>query len=653
MTKSTHAFAARFRAIARERIAKVRASLDAGDADEARRELHGLKGEARVVGFEAVAKLAHALEEMLEQGVERARIDHHIAQVEDELEADPASAPTTRLEAAPVERQEAPGLESLSAVAKRAAESFLRVDLQQLTRVTRAIGELRTTDGDLTRLIAALEELAETSRDESARRARSALALAHQLVFDHRQRCDAITDALRRLRMVPLHELLDPFPRAVAQLATQLGKEVEVVVSGADIEIDRQVLEVVTEPLLHLVRNAVDHGIEAPDERRARGKPATGRIWLRARASGGTARIEVADDGGGVDVEAVRRAAGVDTIEGDEQLLAILSRHGLSTRDEVSEVSGRGVGLDVVKRRVEAVGGRIELATRRGHGTTFAIELPTSMVLGAMVCLEVEGLALALPPYELDRVVDGSTITIEHAGRGLAVRVDDRFIPFVDLGVLIERCTEPRPRARVLILRHGERMLAVGVDAFAGTRPVSEQRLDPFLEGLAIVRSVAVLAGGELAVVLDTAEIVRRADRHHGVRRAQPSGEAATPAQVRRVLVVDDSELTRDLVVSALRELGLEVVEAVDGARALEELERTEVSLVVTDLDMPVLDGFELIRRVRASRTARLPIIVLSTRGSDADIERASTLGADAYLVKSRLELDQLRRVVRRYVEVP
>jgi CheY-like chemotaxis protein len=322
----------------------------------------------------------------------------------------------------------------------------------------------------------------------------------------------------------------------------------------------------------------------------------------------------------------------------------------------VSEVSGRGVGLDVVKRRVESVGGRLRLRTEAGVGTTFALELPTSMVLGAMVCVEVEGARYALSPHEVARVVDGREVGAERAGGGPVVRIDGRPVPLFDLGVLTEQASDSRERPRVLVLRHGERAIAVSVDAFRGTRAVSEQRLDPFLDGLEIVRSVAVLANGELAVVLDTAELIRRADAVLGDApkrtAAAPSGSSARTSGVRTVLVVDDSELTRDLVVSTLREMGLPVREAVDGAGALAQLEAEEVGLLVTDLDMPVLDGFELIRRVRLSPRARLPIIVLSTRGDDGDVRRALGLGADAYLVKSRLELDHLRRVVRRYVEV-
>ena len=653
MTGGRGSFAARFRAVAAERIARVVAALDANDPDEARREIHGLKGEARVVGFEPIAEIAHALETLLAESAPRPQLDEGVALIDHALELRPDEEPPgmaafLRRERASTEPSVA---EPLAWIASRAADSFLRVDMDVLGRLTRSVSEVRATERALLGLVASLGELL---HDDDRGQAHHAQATARQIAFDHRERCDAITSDLRRLRTVPLGQLFEPFPRAVAQLAAQLGKEVRVTVIGADVEVDRHVLDVVTEPLLHLVRNAIDHGIEMPEERRARGKDPCGQLSLRARAIGSAVELEVEDDGSGVDVDAVRAAAGIDALEGEEALLDALCRHGLSTRARVSEVSGRGVGLDVVKRRVESVGGRLRLRTEAGAGTTFALELPTSMVLGTMVCVEVEGARYALSPHEVVRVVDGREVGAERAGGGPMVRVDDRPVPLFDLGVLTERASDSPERARVLVLRHGERAIAVGVDAFRGTRAVSEQQLDPFLDGLEIVRSVAVLANGELAVVLDTAELIRRADALAGdaPARQAPSPGPSSPSAVRTVLVADDSELTRDLIVSTLREMGLVVLEAADGARALAQLEVEDVDLIVTDLDMPVLDGFELIRRVRLSRRARLPIIVLSTRGDDGDVRRASELGADAYLVKSRLELEHLRRMVRRYVEV-
>ncbi len=640
-------FAARFRNVARERITTVRAALDAGDPDEARREIHSLKGEARVVGFEPIARIAHALETLLAEGAPRAQVERAIALVEHGLELDPSAEPPgmhALLDRGAVDDAPAPS-EQLEAIATRAADAFLRVDMQLLAKLTRSISEMRATERSL---LALSGQLAELTTEHDPSRARAVLESARRLAFDHRQRCDVVTDDLRRLRMVPLGQLFEPVPRAVAQLAAQLGKRVEVVVVGADVEVDRQILDVVVEPLLHLVRNAIDHGIEAPDVRRASGKPEHGRLTLRARATAAV-ELEVEDDGAGIDEEAVR--ARVGAIEGSDSLLDALCQHGFSTRADVSEVSGRGVGLDVVKRRIESVGGRLRLTTERGRGSTFALELPTSTVLATMVCAEVDGARYAISPHDVVQVLDAHATREEMAGGRRIVRVEGRPVPLFDLGVLTEQSPSSRPRAHLIVLRYGERSIAVGIDAFRGTRSVSEQRLDPFLEGIAIVRSVAVFASGELAVALDTAELIRRAD---GSRELERAPAAPAPAAARgRVLVVDDSELTRDLVVATLRELGLDVLEAVDGAGALAKLEAEEVSLLVTDLDMPVMDGFELIRRVRLSRRSRLPIVVLSTRGDDADVRRASELGADAYLVKSRLEIEQLRRVALRYVERP
>lgn len=660
--------AQRFVAVAKERVARIRQQLgaihapDGGPADdgELRREAHTLKGEARVLGFGRVGDAAHAFEELLvpgwtHDGAQLGIVARALDEIDDVL--------ATAFEPADDARDGAPS-SALDRIARLAGDAYLRVDLEALAALARTIGELRVDELELGRLVDELEVVSSRADELDVARdvrtsLRRTLSRAKQLAFDEHHRLEQLNDRLRAIRMVPLGTLLEPFPRATRELATALGKAASVEIRGASVEVDRQVLDVIADPLVHLVRNAVDHGIEAPDVRHAAGKDPAGVLRISARSSGSVVTIEVEDDGAGVDVRALRDALSVRGESADEALddaaiLDRLCRHGLSTRAHASDVSGRGVGLDVVKRRVESVGGRLTLRTRAGEGTRFTLEVPMSSLLATLVSAVLDGVRYGLSAHEVAQICDVRELAVEPLGSGLAVRIEERPVPFVDLAALLhERGRDPRERASAMVLVLGERRLAVAVDRVVGTAPVLQQRLDPFLDRARAVRSTAVLASGGIAIALDVQELFRRADQTaaDGVR-APALARGPAPASRARVLVVDDSELTRDVIVSTLREMGLDVLEAVNGQRAIELLSATSVDLVVTDLDMPMVDGFELLRRLRATPGAStLPVIVLSTRGGPADIARASELGADAYLTKSRLELDELRRVVASQLE--
>lgn len=674
------AFVARFRTLARERSVAIRARVarlatgvgDDDDLAEIRRDVHTTKGEARVVGLAQVGQALHEIETLLEASdllADAAKLEALIARLDavDDLLDAPAPAGAGGESVAPA-APVAPAL--LERAAKQATDARLRVDAAALSRIARAIGELRAGEADLDRVVDDVAQIAELVRrddaEDAGRRVRIAsdlrrlAARVKQLAFEQHTRLDRLVQHVRDVRMVPLATLLESLPRAGRELAADLGKEVEVAVSGADVEVDRQVLDVIAEPMLHLVRNAIDHGIEPPDERLGQGKARAGRIDLSARSLGSQVVVEVRDDGRGVDVARlgdVLRERGEGDLDpallDEEDLLEILCRAGLSTRRQVSDVSGRGVGLDVVKRRVESVGGRLSLRSIVGAGTTFRLEVPMSALLAPMVGVVVGEARYAFAPEEIARLVELRSAAIEGVGRGRILRVDDVPLPLFDLAALAGTARrDAAARETALVLSHGARRIAVAVDRVVGTVPVLQQRLDPFLEGAETVRSVALFATGELAVVLDLAALFRAA----AGRLAAPddvldAGEGVA-RRARRVLVVDDSELTRDVVVATLREMDVDIVEAIDGRAALEAMARSKPDLVVTDLDMPIVDGFELLRRIRNEPAwASLPVIVLSTRGSAADVQRASELGADAHLVKNRIELDQLRRVIEAHLD--
>jgi two-component system chemotaxis sensor kinase CheA len=649
--------------VASERLARVRALAaaldDAGPSagevlEEIGRELHTLKGEARVVGAPEVAQAVHAAEELL-RGEARSPADFVSALSERLDVVDELSFQTDVRAAGPDEKL--PLIERLLGATD---DTFVRVSLDVLGGLGEAAAELRVGESDLAQLFDELTTFLPALPPDVAARQRRCIARGRQVVFEQHHRLAQLHDRVRAARMVRLSTLLAPFPRAARELGAELGKEIEVSIEGAGVEVDQKVLELLREPLVHLVRNAVDHGIETPEQRLVAGKPRAGHLVLRARTLGPTVTVEIEDDGRGVDVEAVAaalraRGESVEVPASPEGLLELLCRHGLSTRTATTEHSGRGVGLDVVKRRTESLGGRLSLRSRPGHGTSFVLAVPMTTVLSAVMCMEVDGVLYGLAPHEIERVEAMQGATIEHAGSALVVRTsdddDEELVPLADLGTLLDGTPrDPRRRSYFLVAVDGSSRLALAVDRFVGTQVVLQQRLDTFLERNAALRSVAVLASGQLAVALDAAHLFAR----RGVWEDAPVGtrtQGSTTGKKRTALVVDDSELTRDVLVSVLRELGLDVVEAANGQLALDALGPMTPDVVLTDLDMPVMDGFGLLARLRMRHT-EVPVVVLSTRGSPEDIARAVELGADAYLIKTQLDLDELRDVVRRHLRV-
>ncbi len=638
-------FQRQLRQIALDRVRRIRAHLarqpeDAEQAralrDEALREAHTLKGEARITGRADIATLAHEIEASLEGDVDAAALEAQLGALE-------ALANTS------ASKEDAP--EGLEASLKH---TLLRIELEQISELTRACSELRALHRDwaeLTRELTALTQSGVTGR------LRRVATRARELVFEQDQRTSVLERDLDTLRMLPLSQLFGHLRFAARQIANDLNKPVEVRIEGGTLSVGRQVLDAMSEPLLHLVRNAIDHGLESIDERLRAGKSAVGLLVMRAEQAGRVVRLTIEDDGRGVDTEAMRQAlqsrGWASHGEGDaaspEALLQHLFEPGFTTRSEATEISGRGFGLDIVRRRAEGIGGSVRVTSEPGAGTRFVVTVPVSITANPVVSVEVDGATYAFASNEVATVQIMSTVTAQRAGVASLMDVDGRLVPLRDLGELLggERRTR---RDAVIVIESDAGELAVTVDRVLPVTAAVRQGLDPFLEGLSVVRGT-VNSAGRLVTLLDGRELQRLARDTTGGDVDAPR-DAREPAARARVLVVDDSELTRDVLVAALVGLGCEVVEAVDGARALETLEGADIDLVLTDLDMPVMDGFELLEQIRArAATSRLPVVVLTTRASKSDLERASELGADAYLTKADFKTSELASLVRRHVE--
>jgi two-component system chemotaxis sensor kinase CheA len=474
-------------------------------------------------------------------------------------------------------------------------------------------------------------------------------------------------DRVLKLQLQPLRGSLLALARYAREIGRSLKREVEVVVEGEETRLDRRIAHELDEALLHLVHNAVDHGIEAPEVRQGRGKPQAGRIRLSAVATGSRVRLEIADDGTGIDPKRVRQQAVqaglVDAAAaaalGHDEVLRLLFAPGFSTRKKVSETSGRGVGLDVVAAAVNRAGGEVFVFSEPRHGTTVAVEVPVARRGEHVLLLAVGALRLALPSAVVRRAtrLDAESV-VERDGRSYARRqgretaadprsdqrhdAGDRLLAFVPLARLYGQT----PAANQVLLEGlvSGQPLALAVDEVLGeeevlVRPITRKAAtDRLLEG------VALLASGQPVGVLSPAVLAQRELLH-----ALPAVAARAVRQRVRVLLVEDSLVTREMERRLLEDAGFEVAAAADAAEALSRLGEAAFDCVVTDIEMADMDGFELTSQLRGmEHFAHLPIVVVSTRDRPEDRLRGLKAGADAYLTKQSLDAGELVQLVRR-----
>jgi two-component system, chemotaxis family, sensor kinase CheA len=483
------------------------------------------------------------------------------------------------------------------------------------------------------------------------RQLQSTLRRLRETIAEESERVENIEVEVRELRLVPLERLFEAYPRAIRDMAREEDKRVKLEIEGSDVEIDQAVLERIEEPLVHLIRNAIDHGIESPDERNRNNKSPNATLRLGASQSGSRVVITVQDDGRGVDPDLVlQRAATQGLISADvaflgpEQAMELLFAPGFSTRHMASELSGRGIGLDTVKSAVEAMGGVVQGVSELGRGTRFEISVPVSLVRAPVLVVELGSHFYGLPPIHVHSVIaEGDVDRINNR----AIRVDGELMRLADMAALLGVPSAHSRSGTIVVIQQGSEHLAVRVDRVVTETHVVQKDLSPLVSEGRLATGTAVIGHGQLVVLVNVAALM------HGslgvARRPEPAPRAQKPRS--RVLVIDDSELTRDILVNLVMRIGYDVVEAVDGADGLSRLAADPVDLVLTDLEMPVLDGFGLLEKMRATPQYRdLPVVVCSTRGSDEDKQRAADLGADAYVVKARFNEDELRHTLERFL---
>lgn len=683
------------------------------------RLLHTLKGSARMAGAMSLGEQVHGLESALERALENGLAP---AQIIDELEIgiDQTGQAIAALGGGePIAAPARPAVPETGGEAAEAAAGSLRVRAELIDRLvneageigiarTRIDGELRTVRRSLLDLTENVIRLRNQLREleiqaEVQMRARVGNVDTREdfdpLELDRYTRLQELTrllaesvgdvttvqqnllrnldgaeaalnaqgrltrdlhQALMSVRMVPLSSLADRLYRVVRQTAKDLGKRANLEIRGGQIEIDRSVLERITAPLEHLLRNAIAHGIEAPAARLAAGKPESGEIVLKASQQGNEIVLELCDDGAGLDYARIaERARTAGLLAADEtpdprRLANLIFVPGFSTAQSLSAVSGRGIGMDVVKSETAALGGRVDIDSTPGQGASFRIHLPLTLAVTQALLVKAGKQTFAIPASLVTQVQELKQEALEAVRSAGELEWQGQRFPYRYLPALLGEpgaTPEPQRYSWLLLLRAGNDSLALHVDGLRGNQEIVVKNVGQQLARVVGISGATVLGDGEIVPILNPVALAGRALPTAAAQTPPPAtvAEAAHPT----VMVVDDSLTVRKITGRLLEREGYKVMTAKDGVDAIEQLIDRVPDVILSDIEMPRMDGFDLLRNLRADpRLAQVPVVMISSRTADKHREHARNLGATAYLGKPYQE-DELLALLRGYTAQP
>ncbi|MGZ4953634.1 MAG: hybrid sensor histidine kinase/response regulator [Methylobacter sp.] len=475
---------------------------------------------------------------------------------------------------------------------------------------------------------------------------------------------DELLDNMKKALMLPFSTLMEVFPRLVRDLARNGGKDIELEIRGGEIEADRRILEEIKDPLIHLLRNCVDHGIELPDIRASRDKPLRGKINIVIfPRSGNRVEIDVSNDGAGIDTVKVKAAAAQLGIQqqkdasgpDDDADMKLIYQSGVSTSPIITEVSGRGIGLAIVREKVERLGGLIAVETQQGVGTTFRIELPLTLTTYRGVAVRVAMQTFVLPVSHVERSLRIRRDEIRTLENRETILLGDQTLSLAWLGDVLGIAGQDASDAllhQVLVLTAGEKRIAFVVDEILGEQEVLVKSLGRQLSRVRNISGATILSSGKAVPILNVTDLLKSAllTARTGIGRTLES-KAETKAPKQAVLVVEDSITARSLLKGILEVAGYKVATAVDGIDGLTQLRSGEFDIVVSDVDMPRMNGFDLTAKIRSDKKlADLPVVLVTALESREDRERGVDVGANAYIIKRSFEQSNLLEVLRRLI---
>ncbi|SDS02340.1 two-component system, chemotaxis family, sensor histidine kinase and response regulator WspE [Pseudomonas asplenii] len=552
-------------------------------------------------------------------------------------------------------------LSSKSLVETQRLKPYL-ASLQRLRRMQgnsqRALDSLGDQLKSVGLSLEAEEALADARRQlaESQQMLTAQIAELDEFGWQAGQRAQVLYDTALACRMRPFADVLGGQARMVRDLGRSLGKQVRLEIEGEKTQVDRDVLEKLEAPLTHLLRNAVDHGIESPEQRVLAGKPAEGLIRLRASHQAGLLVLQLQDDGAGVDLERLRRniverklsPAETAAQLSEEELLTFLFLPGFSLRDKVTEVSGRGVGLDAVQHMVRQLHGAVVLEQEAGQGSRFHLEVPLTLSVVRSLVVEVGGEAYAFPLAHIERMLDLPTEEIVQLEGRQHFWHEGRHVGLVAASQLLQRPAGEHAgdTLKVVVIRERDAVYGLAVERFIGERTLVVLPLDPRLGKVQDISAGALLDDGSVALIVDVEDILRSVDKllNTGrLERIDRRNRQASEVARKRILVVDDSLTVRELQRKLLLNRGYDVAVAVDGMDGWNVLRAEDFDLLITDIDMPRMDGIELVTLLRRdARLQSLPVMVVSYKDREEDRRRGLDAGADYYLAKASFHDDAL-----------
>ena len=608
----------------------------------------------RLSANQAVRIRSHLLDRLVAQAGEviitRSRIEVDIGQLRASLADLTDNLDRLRQQLRDIEVQAESQMQSRLAQAKDSQQGFDPLEFDRFTRVQELTRMMAESVNDVATVQRTLQKTVQSTEDALSAQARQTRELQRGLL---------------RTRMVEFEGIADRLYRVVRQAAKESGRQVRLDIVGGSIEMDRGVLDRMTPSFEHLLRNSVAHGIEDVAVREWAGKDATGLIAIELRQEGNDVSVVFRDDGAGLDLQRIgarAHALGLLPHDGEvspELAADLIFRAGFSTADQVSELAGRGIGMDVVRTEVAALGGRIETHTTRGRGTEFKLVLPLTTAVTHVVMLRIGAVSIGVPSSLVELVQRPGAADLETAYRTQHHRFGNEDVPFYWAGALLQssaRSERPVGRANtILIVRSAAQRVALHVDEVLGNQEVVVKNLGPQLSRLAGMAGISVLASGEVALIYNPVALaVVHGDEARALQARDSMAQSASdavdgPQAAPLVLVVDDSITVRRVTQRLLQREGFRVTLAIDGLQALERLKEERPAVVLSDIEMPRMDGFDLVRNIRADAAlAALPVIMITSRIAEKHRELARQLGVAHYLGKPYAE-EELLRVVRHY----